>query len=520
MKKSHQYTLLKPIAFFLLYTSLFPTLVRAATTVNVIQEHVHNSSNDVDLISFLTLKSQKHDELFTEANELLESIKSSPSCNQIAASKLAASCQSIGRKPDIPIDPDTPQALEHVRSLYAARLAICELSGAGTSIPSPCHPVNASPYRRKGIFGFGANHNPATSDNEPVPKEVLEACLKSLESRPQWWTSYSNSRQNAVVLCQAWRTEIEKEEILELYQTIVKSSIKLKHGLHDALRTAAEDTSSHRAFTQSTELLRKEIMHEMKESISIFQKSFGRVSQNLETQFSSFIETITSALGGLQTGLTSLEKGLRNSSSEANNLREALRAIHDETISRSEQVALRQQQNAETHNGLALFLQSRLQSILQNDIFMLVEIVGTFNASLESLDTSVAKIRERGESVSVGFRNIESSLEKFQVGVEDLHQIQQRQYEIATNQSKLQDEMQTNTRILKAFLDQTVSTAADLRAMIDETAAKYREAPGLSGLFGSYSPWVMYGILLSLAKLQAPKYAIVMFLIYVSTNIL
>lgn len=48
------------------------------------------------------------------------------------------------------------------------------------------------------------------SNSDKVGIRHIRECLQSLESRPQWWTSYSNSRQNAAIMCQAARADIEK----------------------------------------------------------------------------------------------------------------------------------------------------------------------------------------------------------------------------------------------------------------------------------------------------------------------
>lgn len=60
----------------------------------------HDAPAEIDLVSFLQSKTQQHDAIFTEAVQLLESMKSSPSCNRVAASRLVASCQSIGGTTD------------------------------------------------------------------------------------------------------------------------------------------------------------------------------------------------------------------------------------------------------------------------------------------------------------------------------------------------------------------------------------------------------------------------------------
>jgi hypothetical protein len=90
--------------------------------------------------------------------------------------------------------------MEDVRSIYAAQLAICEIVSAETAIPQSCKSLALFPELK--------SHRELSSKS--VRKDHLSQCLQSLESRPQWWTSYSNSRQNAVVMCQAAREDIEK----------------------------------------------------------------------------------------------------------------------------------------------------------------------------------------------------------------------------------------------------------------------------------------------------------------------
>ncbi|KAL2870328.1 putative nuclear membrane fusion protein Kar5 [Aspergillus lucknowensis] len=514
MNPSYRAFYLGLATYVMLYTPLFTLSARADIAANVAPEKIHGSGDDLDLISLLNSGMEKNDRLFTEAIELLESIRSSPSCNQIAASKLITSCQFIGRKPDTSTDPDTYNALEHTRSLYAARLALCELSGAGTPIPPPCYSLNASSSPRKGFFGFLTRHNAAVSDPEAVKRDVLEPCLKSLESRPQWWTSYSNGRQNAVVICQASRTEIEKGEILELYNNIAQSSTKLNNGLQEALRRATEESSRYRAFAQSTELWKNEIMREMEDSTSAVRIYFEKMSLGLETQFGSLFQMITSALENVHVGVTDIKKGVQKSSTETSYLRQSLQALHNESLLRSEEIALTQKQNALVNNELSLSLQSHLQSIAQKDIVQLVEKVKAFDTALDWLYGKGAQILQQEDNISQRLQTFESSLQNSSILVENLRKIQQQQYETATAQSQLQEVLQTNMRISKALLEQTASTAADLETMIDEASKKYRGIPGFGGLFGGYSTWALGGLLFCIG-LHSPKTAVALLLLFI-----
>ena len=133
--------------------------------------------------------------VYTQALHILTLLQTSPSCNRIATSTLLASCQSIdGSKQDAEIEADD------VKSIYAAQLAMCEIASAGSTTPHSCKSL-APPTRPKSSSQLSTKR---------YPKARIGECLQALESRPQWWTSYSNSRQNAVIMCQAARADIDK----------------------------------------------------------------------------------------------------------------------------------------------------------------------------------------------------------------------------------------------------------------------------------------------------------------------
>lgn len=147
--------------------------------------------------------------IYTQAIQILTSMQTLPSCNRLAASTLLESCQTIDGS-----SPDMEGSLEDIKSIYAARLALCEISSTGLIIPSECKllmPMDS--LEGKGglewILRSGGAKSTSYSD---IGKRQMSQCLQSLESRPQWWTSYSNSRQNAVIMCQAARVDIERGE--------------------------------------------------------------------------------------------------------------------------------------------------------------------------------------------------------------------------------------------------------------------------------------------------------------------
>lgn len=269
--------------------------------------YTHNVSQNSDLVSILNTKPQNQDAIFIEAVQLLESMKSTPSCNRMAATKLVTSCQSIGRNDDNPRSKDY-MTLERLRSLYAARLAICELDGAGVSIPTQCAPVNVLPSQKKSRFGFSAKYEPKNPIEYEFPQQVLGSCLKSLESRPQWWTSYSNNRQNAMVICQAAGIENEKEELLDLHKSIIHSTFKLNHGLKEALKTASAESAAHGAHINTVNSMREKLSYGLDETESRVKTVLGGIVHDIESSIGSALNSVTSALGSLRTGTEALEK--------------------------------------------------------------------------------------------------------------------------------------------------------------------------------------------------------------------
>ena len=162
-----------------------------------------------DLTAFVRTSSVDKPEVYSQALSLLDSMRNAPSCNRLATSALLDSCQSIEGTTT-----GAESSLEHVRSIYAAQLAVCEIVSAGSAVPSQCKPfqsVNAE-FKQRGRSGAGTKGKGKPTGANEIESRHLSQCLQSLESRPQWWTSYSNSRQNAVVMCQAARADIEKGE--------------------------------------------------------------------------------------------------------------------------------------------------------------------------------------------------------------------------------------------------------------------------------------------------------------------
>nr|XP_001394658.2 hypothetical protein ANI_1_2190094 [Aspergillus niger CBS 513.88] len=434
----------------------------------------------------------------------------------MAVSKLVSSCQSIGGESDQP-DPHISTTLEHIRSIYAARLAICELNEAGAAVPTTCQSITMRMPQKKGIFRLPSGYKTHFNAAETVTKGQLESCLRSLESRPQWWTSYSNSRQNAVVICQAARFENEREEIIALHRSIIEGSIKLDRGLQEALKEAAAGSFRYKEFIHAVEDMRSKLVGSMEETELHFKTTFEKLVLDMSAYVSSIIEPMVSAIRGLHGSAASLDRNIANAVEDVSKLQHILKLFHEEGTAWSQQQALTRQQDALSMSQLFSSLHSNLDTLLQGDMEKLSNKVENFNSALEWLAGRFAQILEQEQDISKRLSDVESALTGSQMIAEDLRSAQ-------LGQTELLEHLLTNMRIAQALADKQTAAAANLQAMVDDVAERYREVPAFRGLFGSYPAQTVYSLLIGFVGAQSLKAATVLLVVAIyhiaTTNML
>lgn len=230
-------------------------------------------------------------------------MKSSPSCHRVAATRLVSSCQALGEKSEV--KSNSSEALDLIRSVYAARLAICELDDAGVAVPSPCLRLTVTPPTpQKTLFGFTAKPKSHDTGSDMFPREFVEQCLKTLEARPQSWTSYSNNRQNAVVICRAAHIETEKEELLSLHRSIVESSFKLNEGLQLALQKAVVEASRNDKFLETVRILQESLVADL-----------GKTETTLKSTLEKFIKEVEVSVRTMMNSMTTTRNHIYNETS-------------------------------------------------------------------------------------------------------------------------------------------------------------------------------------------------------------
>ncbi|KAJ5993601.1 hypothetical protein N7451_009325 [Penicillium sp. IBT 35674x] len=442
--------------------------------------------------SHLETNTSQEDGIFTQAVQILDAMKSSPSCHRIAATKLVSSCQEMGGKEAK--TREQYEALDQTRSVYAARLAICELEGAGSSTPTQCLPLTVSPVEAKLRFNFMAKAKQSDSNAAEYPKEVLEFCLRTLESRPQWWTSYSNNRQNAMVICQAARMETEKDELLNLHRSIVDSNVRLNEGLQLALQKAALDSVRNEEFFQVVQALQDKLLVDLERNESTFQRIFGRIMHEVETGVGTVVNTVTSSLRRVQTETTSLEKDIEHVSDKVIALQEALQTAHEDSILRNDESLRAFEEHAELYQGLASNLHLSLESLVGADLQRVSQRMTNLDSSLEWLTSRLTRVLEHETQLAERLKAMSDLVEQSTNKANELQIAQIQQAEALAAQSRAHRELQFTAQFSQALLDKAFITAANLQATIQQASSKAQQIPQL----GRFSIWSL-GLTLLLA---------------------
>lgn len=100
-----------------------------------------------------------------------------------------------------------------------------------------------------------------------------------------------------MVICQAARIETEKEELLNLHQSIVQSSVKLDDGLREALNNAAAQSARNEAFVQAVRALQDKLVKDMEGIGPLFQRKVDGLLHEIEVSVNKVTKSVATALG-------------------------------------------------------------------------------------------------------------------------------------------------------------------------------------------------------------------------------
>lgn len=388
--------------------------------------------------------------IYTHALQLLSSMQGSPSCNRLAASTLLDSCHSIDGS-----IPNAEGSVEDMRSVYAAQLAMCEIVSAGSAIPQPCKSLEVSEMNR----GF-----------KQIRRDQLGLCLQSLESKPQWWTSYSNSKQNAMVMCQAARVDIEKDELVELHKSAVKTNAEANAALSRATKEANNGLVQLQSnFALAMQMFQNQLAHDLDVSSTKTQSFFEKLIQGMDTAVQATIRKMGLTVRAMESDAANLSENVHKANIDSVNLEKNIGRVFQQVITGSAELAATQTEQWDLSHGLAMELQNSLQDMKEGEIGSLLGALVSIQGQLQISNELVTFIYLRQNELYERVQDLDHSFSGLESKAEKLHVAQTRQAEL---QAHLHNQTQVEMQASHSLIVNVTASARGLHEAVDGAAAK------------------------------------------------
>ena len=367
-----------------------------------------NAAPTANLDTLFQYTTSRNHKVISQAVDFVVSMQTAPTCTRMAASHLMNECKLLEHAPDFA--KSRPEAyLDNVKTEYAAKLAVCELLSAqppANAIP-PLHCDILVPSSQACSKGGWWSQAPTNTDKQCYPeyKEYrYNQCLRTLQSSPQYWTSFSNARQNAVVMCQASRDAIERENHLEIFKNLTQVmgvvSSDIKH-ITDEYASLLHDQK------QFADELR-EAQSQFKKDVSAVQEKALATVDDLDKRFHTFMDTSISEL------INALAEG---QSAEIVRIREEMQLFSQDMIAENSQLAKSFTTELQQHHDRAIIsLQLNHQAQVESYEILsgyMGDITSTANKINVTADASLTKINNiehqleslssRAEHIARGF---------------------------------------------------------------------------------------------------------------------
>ena len=396
--------------------------------------HHTNLEKNVDLMAKLHQPPTTRSEAFNQAIAQLELLQKAPSCNRLATATLIDSCQTLES------DEQANEELDRIKSTFAARLAVCELITAHADLPPECIPL--APQTRKGRGSLRClvpgshcdrSHDEASIEYSSTTFARTKQCLQAMEKRPQWWTSYSNARQNGISICHAARAETDKDELLQTHRSVTSLFSQISSILHDNVKDSSDELSK---------------------VIKNFQEELVR---DLQTVTKSSQYTITSLTTDIENRLSALLAGALEKIRGAGREAEAL-------TSRLQQTSKAQTQAWASQKDLARVTKESLESIHQRQISNIAAAIerlhGELRASSELIAATSIRHDERLQSLDEVFNKLSASTLM-------LRSLQEAQ---ANNHTRMMESMHLRVKDAETSISLVNHKLASLGEVIDDKA--------------------------------------------------
>jgi predicted ATPase len=346
--------------------------------------------------------------VISQAVDFVMSMHIAPTCTRMAASHLMNECKMLENAPDFA--KSRPEAyLDSVKTEYAAKLAVCELLSTqppSSAVP-PTHCDILVPSSKACVKGGWWHHAQPDTDKQcyqTYKEHQYRQCLKTLESSSRYWISFSNARQNAVVMCQASRDAIERENHLDTFKNLTQIMGAVSSNIE---KTNDEYETLIKEQKQFAEELRTAQVQLTRDVQAVQDKALSTVT-SLDNKFHAFMDA---SIADLVTALA------HNQNAEIARIHESMQVFSQDMIAEGSKLSTfftteLQRHHEQAMTSLEMHHSAQVESYTELSHHMadvtdaVVKTNSTINSSLSkigSVEQRLDSLSDKAETIAKGF---------------------------------------------------------------------------------------------------------------------
>ncbi|MCJ1325081.1 hypothetical protein MMC10_001743 [Thelotrema lepadinum] len=325
---------------------------------------------------------EPHD-YFDEARRRLASMEVSSTCKRAATLRLLDTCENLqtGSQDD---------DLENVQNLYAAHLAICELEGAARKIPQQCRlqlPSNPDELARV-LNSEGKAH--------------LKACISSLHSQSQSWTSYSNNRRDAYIWCKVMRPGFDQDEYAKSLKEVISANSEISKALNDYLTHNKRRMQEQWSFMEDISVFKEQLARDLAASSKDLAETFAWLTTEASGATQKLMSDLAASVSDTKVKAEGLSFAVSSGIKDVEGLRVVIASTHKQlfdgvgSVSTAQelQLARTSEQVLRLQDHIELMINSRINAAVLNATDLLETMVSHIHTITSSMEETKIRMEE------------------------------------------------------------------------------------------------------------------------------
>ncbi|KAK5133845.1 hypothetical protein LTR08_007176 [Meristemomyces frigidus] len=390
--------------------TIVPPHLQVAITTLTPSDALPSPYHSIDLIDTTDIIHRSFSDSMRSSLQTLRDLETKPSCYKIAAAALIHSCSTLDGSVTAN-DDDMSRGADFIIhdeiNIYAARLAVCELSSAKVPVPTSCISFvpTVKTAKKTSWAGYLSSGGPTKPrqlypEYDEITEQGLEQCLNALHSSNQAWTSFTSSKQNAAIMCHSMRGEIERDHEIHLHKILSSVTEDVVVSLHNSKEDWRQFKADYNELTSNMHQWHLDLVEADEQRLEAAQRIWAQWQADVQ-DISNGVQQIRTDVDQAHDGLQEHNRRLQDSSEQASGQITNL-AVHHRTEMRSvseETVALR---------DLALYLVEIFEQSVIKGAINATQNLQLVNLMASNLTGSITGLHERLHGLKDAVKDVDN----------------------------------------------------------------------------------------------------------------